>query len=119
MSGRFGVGGGVLARRVIATADVAALSTPAQVKPPMRIVGSCHDAGTRRLLEFATRNRLPHRWIDLEKDPDVDAFLRRMHVDRSDTPVVILRTGKLRNPPNSEVAAELGILVSPQPRRRR
>ncbi len=80
----------------------------------MRIIGSCYDADTRRLLEFATRNRLPHRWIDLEKDPDADAFLRRMKVDRTDTPVVIFRTGKLmRNPSNSEVAAELGILVSP------
>jgi thioredoxin reductase (NADPH) len=80
----------------------------------MRIIGSCYDADTRRLLEFATRNRLPHKWIDLEKDPDVDAFLRRMHVDRADTPVVILRTGKLvRNPSNSRLAAELGILVAP------
>jgi thioredoxin reductase (NADPH) len=81
----------------------------------MRIIGSSYDADTRRLLEYATRNRLPHKWIDLEKDPDVDAFLRRMKVDRTDTPVVILRIGKLmRNPPNSEVAAELGILVSPK-----
>jgi thioredoxin reductase (NADPH) len=80
----------------------------------MRIIGSCYDADTRRLLEFATRNRLPHKWIDLEKDPDVDAFLRRMHVDRADTPVVILLTGKLvRNPSNSRLAAELGILVAP------
>ena len=80
----------------------------------MANIGSCYDADTRRLLDFATRNRLPHRWIDLDKDPDVDAFLRRMKVDRTDTPVVIFRTGKLmRNPPNSEVAAELGILVSP------
>ena len=31
MSGRFGVDGGVLARRVIATADVSALSTPARM----------------------------------------------------------------------------------------
>ncbi|MDQ1748970.1 MAG: thioredoxin reductase, partial [Pseudonocardiales bacterium] len=44
----------------------------------MRIVGSCYDADARRLLDFATRNRLPHKWIDLEKEPDVDAFLRRM-----------------------------------------
>jgi thioredoxin reductase (NADPH) len=40
----------------------------------MRIVGSCYSADTRRLLEFCTRNRLPHRWIDVEKSPEVDAF---------------------------------------------
>ena len=46
----------------------------------MRIVGSSDAPDTRRLLEFATRNRLPHKWIDLEKDPDADAFLHRMNV---------------------------------------
>ena len=33
-----------------------------------RIIGSCYSPDTRRLREFAARNRLPHRWIDLEKD---------------------------------------------------
>jgi thioredoxin reductase (NADPH) len=80
----------------------------------MRIIGSSYARDTRRLLDFATRNRLPHNWIDLEKEPDVDAFLRRMNVDRTDTPIVILRREKLlRNPSNAQVAAELGILVAP------
>ena len=78
----------------------------------MRIVGSCHSPDTRRLLDFATRNRLPYKRIDLEKQPDVDAFLRRMNVDRADTPIVILQREKLlRNPSNAHLAAELGILV--------
>jgi thioredoxin reductase (NADPH) len=33
-----------------------------------RIVGSRFVPDTRRLREFATRNRLPHRFIDLEED---------------------------------------------------
>jgi thioredoxin reductase (NADPH) len=33
-----------------------------------RIVGSRFSPDTRRLREFAARNRLPHRWIDLEQD---------------------------------------------------
>ena len=45
MSGRFSVGGGVLARRVIATADVSALSTPAQMKPPA-LLFALHTART-------------------------------------------------------------------------
>jgi thioredoxin reductase (NADPH) len=82
----------------------------------MRIIGSSYAPDTRRLLDFATRNRLPHKWIDLEKESDVDAFLRRMNVDRVDTPIVILRREKLlRNPSNAQVAAELGILVAPSP----
>ena len=39
-----------------------------------------------------------------------------MNVDRADTPIVILRRGKLlRNPSNAQIAAELGILVAPSP----
>jgi thioredoxin reductase (NADPH) len=78
----------------------------------MRIVGSRYSQDSRRLLDFATRNRLPHKWIDLEIESDVDAFLRRMNIDRAETPIVILRRGKLlRNPTNAQVAAELGILA--------
>jgi thioredoxin reductase (NADPH) len=77
------------------------------------IVGSCYAPDTRRLLEFATRNRLPHKWIDLEKDPDADAFLHRMNVASKDTPVVVLGRGKLlRNPCNSVLATELGLRTS-------
>jgi len=32
-----------------------------------RIVGSRYSPDTRRLREFAARNRLPHRWIDLKQ----------------------------------------------------
>ena len=82
----------------------------------MRIIGSSYAPDTRRLLDFAARNRVPHKWIDLEKEPDVDAFLRRLNVDRADTPIVILRREKLlRNPSNAQIAAELGILVAPSP----
>ena len=44
MAGRFSVGGGVLARRVVATADVAALGAPAQVKPPPALLFALHTA---------------------------------------------------------------------------
>src|SRR5271163_4719575 len=80
----------------------------------MRIVGSGYAPDTRRLLEFATRNRLPHKWIDLEKEPDADAFLQRMQVDPKDTPVVVLGRGNLlRNPSNSMLATELGLPTLP------
>ena len=37
---------------------------------------------TRRLREFAARNRLPHRWMDLEEDPQAEALLRELGVAR-------------------------------------
>jgi thioredoxin reductase (NADPH) len=75
-----------------------------------RIVGSCYSPDTRRLLEFAARNRLPHRLVDLEKDTQAEALLRRFGVDISDTPVVVLRgTDVLRNPSNAELARRMGL----------
>ena len=38
-----------------------------EVGAGLRIVGSRFSPDTRRLREFAARNRLPHRWIDLER----------------------------------------------------
>ena len=43
-----------------------------------RIVGSRYSPDTRRLRDFAIRNRLPHHWIDLESDPGAEALLRRL-----------------------------------------
>ena len=75
-----------------------------------RIIGSCYSPDTRRLQEFAARNRLPHRLVDLEKDTQAEALLRRFGVGIADTPVVVLR-GKdlLRNPSNAELARRMGL----------
>ena len=39
-----------------------------------RIIGSRFSPDARRLREFAARNRLPHRWIDLEEDQAAEAL---------------------------------------------
>jgi thioredoxin reductase (NADPH) len=75
-----------------------------------RIVGSRYSPDTHRLREFAIRNRLPHHWIDLEDDPGAEELLRRLGVQPSEAPVVLLGPGKvLRNPSNVELATALGL----------
>jgi thioredoxin reductase (NADPH) len=75
-----------------------------------RIVGSRYSPDTRRLREFAARNRLPHRWIDLEKDKDAEALLRQLGIAPEETPVVIWRGDQvLRNPTNAELARTIGL----------
>ena len=70
-----------------------------------RIVGSCYSPDTKRLLEFAARNRLPHRFVDLDKDSQAEELLRQLGVAPEDTPVVVLREAEvLRNPDNAELA---------------
>lgn len=75
-----------------------------------RIIGSRYSPDTRRLREFAARNRLPHRWVDLETDEEAEALLRRFGVPPEETPLVIWRdTTLLRNPGNAELARLIGL----------
>ena len=72
-----------------------------------QIVGSRFSPDTRRLREFAARNRLPHRWIDLEEDEAAEALLRRLGVAPEETPVVIWRGNQvLRNPSNARAGPD-------------
>lgn len=76
-----------------------------------RIIGSCFSPDTARLREFAARNRLPHRWLDLERDPNAERLLHRFGIPPEDTPVVIWGTRVLRNPSNVELARVVGLTV--------
>ncbi|MGW5323403.1 FAD-dependent oxidoreductase [Rhodococcus pyridinivorans] len=77
-----------------------------------RIIGSCYSPDTLRLREFAMRNRLPHRWIDLEQDERAEQLLQSLGVAPEDTPVVIWHGEKvLRNPTNAELARIVGLPV--------
>ena len=76
----------------------------------MRIVGSRFSADARRLREFAARNRLLHRWIDVEEEPGAEAVLCRLDVSPERTPVVVLPGRRLLlNPSPAELAAALGM----------
>ncbi|MEU9746600.1 FAD-dependent oxidoreductase [Streptomyces niveus] len=82
-----------------------------------RIIGSAFSPDTRRLLEFAARNRLPHRWTDLEKDTGAEALLRRLGVAPEETPIVVWHGYRvLRNPSNVELAQEIGLRTGTTPR---
>jgi thioredoxin reductase (NADPH) len=74
-----------------------------------RIVGSRYSQDTRRLRDFVMRNRLPHRFIDLESDPTAENLLRQVGVGPADTPVVVWRDRVLRNPSNAELAQLVGL----------
>ncbi len=77
----------------------------------LRIIGSCFSRDTVRLREFAARNRLPHRWFDLERDARAERLLQRFGVTTQDTPVVIWGGAVLRNPSNAELAQRVGLSV--------
>jgi thioredoxin reductase (NADPH) len=81
----------------------------------LRIVGSRYSPDTRRLREFAARNRLPQRWIDPEEDRGAEALLRQVGVAPEETPVVIWHDRVLRNPSNEELARVVGLPMLRRP----
>jgi thioredoxin reductase (NADPH) len=82
----------------------------------LRIIGSRSQPDTRRLLEFAERNRLPHVWLDIDTDPAADVVLDYYDTPRDQTPVVVMRGGEmLSSPSNAELARAEGIGTAPKP----
>jgi thioredoxin reductase (NADPH) len=74
----------------------------------VRIVGSRFDPDTRRLREFAIRNRLLFDWADVDDDRG-RAWLTELGVGGAH-PVVLLGSGKfLTNPTNAEFAQGAGL----------
>jgi thioredoxin reductase (NADPH) len=85
-----------------------------QMQTGLRIVGSRSSPQTRRLLEFAARNRLPHVWLDTDSDPAAEAVLAHHQTAVSETPVVVMRGGEvLRQPSNAELARAAGVGTGP------
>ena len=75
------------------------------------LIGSSHSADTLRLKAFLTRNGHPHVYLDVERDPGVDALLQHFQIGVADIPVLMCRDRDraLRNPSNAEVATALGL----------
>jgi thioredoxin reductase (NADPH) len=80
------------------------------------LIGSTHSAATLRIREFLTRNGQPHAYLDVDKDPGVQALLDRFALRVDDVPVVICRYQRvLKSPSNEEVAECLGFIEALDP----
>ena len=75
-----------------------------------RIIGSRFSPDCRRLRDFASRNRLAYKWIDLEQDREAETILQRLNISPEQTPVVIWKgRNVLHNPSNAELASLIGL----------
>jgi thioredoxin reductase (NADPH) len=76
----------------------------------VEIVGPHSSEPTRRIVEYAQRNRLPYHWRDPEHAGDRDAAPLIDALDPSEIPLVLLPGGiELRNPSAGELSRALGI----------
>ncbi len=81
----------------------------------VRIIGSRYSREAMVLRAFAARSRVPHTWIDIEGEGDVEVLLANMGFRPRDTPVVITTTGVLRHPSPGEFAEHLGLTFRQEP----
>jgi thioredoxin reductase (NADPH) len=80
----------------------------------LRIIGSRYSADSRRLRDFASRNRIPCRWEDVEEDPEAEVTLKAFDIPPDQTPVVIWKGQTvLRNPSTPELADLIGLRAAP------
>jgi thioredoxin reductase (NADPH) len=76
----------------------------------IEIVGPRSSESTRRIVEFARRNRLPFTWLDPEHSAEPTIAARLEGFEPGELPLVVLPGGvELRGPSSGEVSRALGI----------
>ncbi len=83
----------------------------------IRVVGSRFSPESLRVREFLARNRIPHEWLDPDRDAAVERLLREFAVTPGELPVVIASGSVLRRPTPGGLAEYLGLTINSLPER--
>src|SRR5919199_568783 len=80
----------------------------------VRVLGHRFSKDTHDLRDFLARNRVPGRWLDVERDGEARELLPVAGIDGDRLPVVLLEDGSvLEKPSVLELAERLGIAGRP------
>jgi thioredoxin reductase (NADPH) len=80
----------------------------------VRVIGHRFSKESHDLRDFLARNRVPARWLDVERDGEARELLTVAGADQSHLPVALLEDGSvLERPSLLELAERLGIAVQP------
>jgi thioredoxin reductase (NADPH) len=80
----------------------------------VRVVGHRFSKESHDLRDFLARNRVPARWLDVERDGEARELLAVAGVDDDRLPVVLLDDGAvLERPTVLELAERLGVAAQP------
>lgn len=80
----------------------------------LRVIGHRFSKESHDLRDFLARNRVPARWLDVERDSEARELLTVTGVDADRLPVALLEDGSLLERPTVlELAERLGIAAQP------
>ena len=80
----------------------------------IRLVGHRFSRDSHDLRDFMVRNRIPGRWLDIERDAEARELLQVAGVDAERLPVAFLEDGSvLERPTILELAERLGVAGAP------
>jgi thioredoxin reductase (NADPH) len=80
----------------------------------VRVIGHRFSKESHDLRDFLVRNRVPARWLDVERDGEARELLAVVGVDADRLPVVLLEDGAvLERPSVLELAERLGVAGTP------
>ncbi|MCW3063130.1 MAG: response regulator [Solirubrobacterales bacterium] len=80
----------------------------------VRVIGHRFSKETHDLRDFLARNRVPARWLDVERDGEARELLTVAGVDADRLPVALLEDGSvLERPSILELAERLGVSAQP------
>jgi thioredoxin reductase (NADPH) len=80
----------------------------------VRVVGHRFSRDSHDLRDFLARNRVPMRWLDVERDSEARELLQVADVDAERLPVALLEDGTvLERPTVLELAERLGVSAAP------
>jgi thioredoxin reductase (NADPH) len=85
--------------------------------PSIRVIGSQFSPESLHIREFLTRSRIPHEWLDGDRDPHVEALLEQFGIAATELPFVIATGTVLRRATPGDVASYLGLTVESLPER--
>jgi thioredoxin reductase (NADPH) len=80
----------------------------------VRLIGHRYSKESHDLRDFLVRNRVPARWLDIERDGEARELLQVAGVDPERLPVALLEDGAvLERPTILELAERLGVAGTP------
>ena len=76
----------------------------------IRVVGTLWSSGSHDAKDFLARNRVPYRWLDLDRDPEAKALAESVPAEARKLPLLFFPDGAVLTAPlRREIAEKVGL----------